>query len=202
MPLSNCATSAGCSNPRSSVSTASGTTVRKPLAMAWTCSSIPPCVRHSVNALTNSSLLSSVTCNSPSAPSKATSEVPTCNKTLPGKDLSVPGSLSLSRTTAGSDSTAPKGTAATSAAVATDDDDEAASVSGSGCAADEEQVEDEDDDEAEEPVASTDLLPEATERSCDGLGGCSSVLPSGSVKGMSKPSSATGLANNHFTFVR
>mmetsp|Transcript_110854 Transcript_110854/g.318483 ORF Transcript_110854/g.318483 Transcript_110854/m.318483 type:complete len:336 (+) Transcript_110854:217-1224(+) len=178
-PLIKEAISSGRKSPRSSESTASGMTQRKPLAIASTCFSMDSRARHSTKHSTYSDLEASVTCRSPTLPSKATSALPTFNNGRPGKERSVPGSLSDGRTMAGNDVGAGEHVDAVLAPLR---------------------------QASRSPVPPTPVAKpfgKALPTLEVGSGSCSlSSAPKGSVKVNSKPRSLTECVSNHSTFVR
>mmetsp|Transcript_67248 Transcript_67248/g.197405 ORF Transcript_67248/g.197405 Transcript_67248/m.197405 type:complete len:233 (-) Transcript_67248:461-1159(-) len=175
MPLSSCETSDADRRPRSCASTESGTTRRRPRCIAEICGSIAPRIRQAESTSMYSRLLASVTIRSPRAPSSATWAAPTPLSGFPGQDRSSPASLWSSPTTSGSRSGAEE-----------DEDEREGSSPGDAEAA---------DGDSPAPPAAPSCCPSA------GSSLPSSLL-SGSVKLISKPSSSTGWARSHFTFVR
>mmetsp|Transcript_3911 Transcript_3911/g.11137 ORF Transcript_3911/g.11137 Transcript_3911/m.11137 type:complete len:325 (+) Transcript_3911:169-1143(+) len=101
-PLRSCDSSVGAKTLLSSWSIGCGTTLCNPRAIAAICGSIPPNIRHSASASTNSALFSSVTtCSSPASPSAA-SATSTRKSRMPGQERAVPGTRSFRWTTRGS----------------------------------------------------------------------------------------------------
>mmetsp|Transcript_141544 Transcript_141544/g.394453 ORF Transcript_141544/g.394453 Transcript_141544/m.394453 type:complete len:210 (+) Transcript_141544:436-1065(+) len=106
-PLNICAISMGWRRLRNSWSTVSGTALSRPRLMASTCASTAPKRRHLVSASVKPALFASVTSSSCGSSLRATSAAPTCKSRRPGQLRSLPGNLSVRRTSGGNAAVVP-----------------------------------------------------------------------------------------------